>query len=306
VLNELQIGALDRFLDNRNSSEFPLLDNCQENSTYKTFNGSKQVWTGSQRKAFIRLKCGIRAHDGEVLRFLTLTSAPEMLRSIQDVFDCMKTAVKRYTPERLVREGYVSRNKLRKFYPNKNPCSSLKFEYIKIKTSEGNGVLHIPYYGDYLPYNFLCDLFSYYSGFAWDLDIRKVGKIRRSDRDRKKVSYYVINQYVTNQKDENGNSAYMGYSCSWNWIFRGFTAWYNEFRRTHWHLDYDERELLITNYLVNKNWIPPPVVSYLEDFGLENGYSQYWDGPGWDERFEYRRWMNRNCGAELPVGDLNC
>ena len=170
----------------------------------------------------------------------------------------MKTAIKRYTPYRLMKEGYITKNKIHRYYPNKNPFDQLKFDYIKIKTTEGNGVLHIPFYGDFLPYNFLCDLFSYYSGFAWDLDIRKIGKSPRSNEDRKKISYYVMNQYVTNQTDEYGNSSYNGYSTSWNWIFHGFTTWYNDFKDTHRHLDYFERDKILTNLLLYKKWIPPP------------------------------------------------
>jgi len=238
--------------------DFPLLDKSLENSTYKTFNRYKQVWSPSQRNAFLRVKSGIVRHQGKILRFLTLTSAPEMLRSLQKTFDCMKTAIKRYTPHRLYKEGYISKNKIKFYYPGKNPFDTLDFEYIKIKTTEGNGVYHIPYFGDFLPYNFLCDLYSYYTGFAWDLDIRRVGKTPRSNKDRKKLSYYVMNQYVVNQQDEQGISQYNGYSTSWNWIFRGFTKWYNQFRSDYQHLDYLDRDKLVNKFLLRKGWIPPP------------------------------------------------
>ena len=233
---------------------FPLLDNSQVNSTYRNNIRYKQPWTPSQRNAFLRVKCGITTHHDKRLRFLTLTSAPEMLRSLQNVFDCMKTAIKRYTPHRLYKEGYINKNGLRRFYPNKNLFEGLEFEYIKIKTTEGHGVLHIPYFGDYLPYNFLCDLFSYYSGFAWNLDIRQVGKTPNSNKDRKKLAHYVMNQYATVGQ----GGAYDGYSTSWNWIFRGFSKWYHQFRCDYHHLDYLEFQDIVNNFLIRKKWIPPP------------------------------------------------
>jgi hypothetical protein len=265
----------------------PLLDNNRENSTYKTFNGSKNVWTNSQRNAFVRVKCGITAHKGEILRFLTLTSAPEMLRPINSVFDCMKTMIRRYTPYRLYKENYINKNGLRHFYGNKNPDEGLKFDYIKIKTTEGNGVLHIPYFGDYLPFNFLCDIFSFYSGFAWDLDIRRVGGSPNSNKDRKKLSYYVMNQYVTNQKDKNGFSVYNGYNAGWHWVFRGFTNWYNQFKDNYRCLDYEDRNKVLNAFLIRKGWIPPPEQQFLDGWFSDNSListRNCWNGSGWENR----------------------
>ena len=284
-----------------------LLDNSRENSTYKSFNGSKTVWTGSQRNCFRRVKCGIYRHHGEQLRFLTLTSASEMLRPIGDVFDCMKTMIRRYTPYRLKKEHYIDDNGLRYYYGNKNPFDSLVFDYLKIKTTEGNGVLHILFFGDYLPYNFLCDIFSYYSGFAWDLDIRRVGGKLKANKDKKKVSYYVMNQYVTSQKDANGYSAYNGYNAGWNWIFRGFTNWYNQFVNDYSDKDYLEREQILSYFLMNGKWKPPPIQIVLGvveqnsrliwDGGLYN--EKLWTGDGLEGYGSSLRTMNKSCGDRV-------
>jgi hypothetical protein len=255
-----------------NSGTFPLLDNNLQNSTYKTTNRRKQIWSTSQKNAFLRVKSGITVHKGERLRFLTLTSAPKMIRSLQETFDCMKTRIKNYTPNKIKKEGYVSKNKISFYYPNKNPFEKLKFEYIKIKTTEANGVLHILYFGDYIPYNLLCDLFSYYTGFAWDLDIRQVKTKPGSNKDRKKLAYYVMNQYVTGQTDQEGNSAYSGYSSSWNWIFKGFTKWYDQYRKDYRHLDYNERNEIINQFLIKKRWIPPPKQQLLDDYDPEGSF----------------------------------
>ena len=284
--------------------DFSLLGVSQENCTYSRAKGLKQVWNSSQRNAFLRIKCGILAHNNEILRFMTLTSAEEMLRDINEVFRCMKTMIKRYTPYRLMKEGYIKKRNVRFYYPNKNPFSKLNFEYIKIKTSEGNGVLHIPFFGDYLPYNFLCDLFSYYSGFAWNIDIRKVRGKALSNRDKRKLSYYVMNQYVVNQSDENGESSYKGYSTSWNWIFRGFTKWYNEFKSTLRSFDYVERNKMLARFLLCKGWIPPPEQVLLDNWDVDDSFIKTrleLDFQSWDDRYNVKRWMNRGCGPGVAI-----
>jgi len=82
------------------------------------------------------------------------------------------------------------------------------FQYCKITTNEGNGVIHLLYTGKYISQRWLSwnwnDIHSSYI-----VDIRKV-------KDDKPVANYLINQYLSNQK-----CSYTRMSMSKKWMFPG-------------------------------------------------------------------------------------
>jgi hypothetical protein len=89
-------------------------------------------YTKKQRRAFQRLISGLTVGKSrrERLRFMTLTSSPESVsRKRNDDFRALKMRV------------------LRRYH--------FKMKYWKIRTNEGNGVLHIVFRGKYIPQKWL-------------------------------------------------------------------------------------------------------------------------------------------------------
>ena len=66
------------------------------------------------------------------------------------------------------------------------------FEYCKVRTSEGNGVLHVVYRGTYIEQKWLSDVWKELHG-AYVVDIRKVYG------EKKQLAYYLC-RYVTSQR----------------------------------------------------------------------------------------------------------
>ena len=149
---------------------------------------------------------------------MTLTSSDEAVEPVSLDFRILVLRIRRMTPARLVREHYLQERDLRKFYPGKSRLEPLKFEYCKIETSEGNGVLHVVYFGDYIPQRWL--------SAAWGLIHRSrivdVRAIARADRGALRLARYVVAQYCS------GQSQFIRHDSSAGWVFRGFVR---EFRR---------------------------------------------------------------------------
>ena len=156
---------------------------------------------------------GIKRHSGQEMKFLTLTSKyPGGLGAAWHTF---RKRIERMTPARLVKEGWMDVNKLHYYYPNKPLTEPLRMEYLKIETREGNGVLHAIFYGDYLPYAWLSQVWSKVHEGSWNIHISSTkGGVRRPNR----VASYVLRQYVQNQ------SAHIRTSYNHRWVFKGFVG----------------------------------------------------------------------------------
>ena len=136
--------------------------------------------------------------------------------SLNNHFQVLRKRIKRYSPYRLYKEGYISKNKMAKVYKKEEYFKTFDFEYFKVETNEGNGVLHILYRGSYLPYDFLVDNWQEIHN-SWDVNIMKINL-----NDSKNAAGYVVSQYVGGQ-----GSSYVRSSQSWKWVFRGFKSlWY--------------------------------------------------------------------------------
>jgi hypothetical protein len=71
-------------------------------------------WSDSQKHCYHRIKTGCRCHKNDILRFLTLGPSPNMKRDQQASFRALKERIKRQTPLKLYKNGYVSRSQLRR------------------------------------------------------------------------------------------------------------------------------------------------------------------------------------------------
>jgi hypothetical protein len=180
-------------------------------------------FNSKQKRSFQTVLSGLKfaRYGGKTIRFLTLTSSllwaqSEGSAQLNSDFQVLKKRICRYSPYRLYKEGYITKSNMISKYGHRNILSKFHFEYFKVETNEGNGVLHILYRGSYLPYNFLVDNWQDIH-LSWDVSIKHI------DIDNSKsAACYVVSQYVSNQK-----SSYVRSSWSWNWVFRGFKfIWY--------------------------------------------------------------------------------
>ena len=124
----------------------------------------------------------------ERLRFMTLTSSLESKdRNLNADFRALKLRI------------------LRKFH--------FKMKYWKIRTNEGNGVLHIIYRGRYIPQRWLsvqwADIHKSYV-----VDVRSLFETRKGLTG---IAFYLIGNYLTKQSFER-------MSWGYSWVFPAFVS----------------------------------------------------------------------------------
>jgi hypothetical protein len=123
---------------------------------------------------------------GERLRFMTLTSAP--WSSILE----------------LARHFNILTKRIRRKFG--------KFDYWRILTNEGFGVLHVVYRGSYIPQAWL--------SMAWaEIHGAPIVDIREIKDTPKRVARYVVGHYLSHQTFER-------MSYSWRWVFKGFVTYW--------------------------------------------------------------------------------
>jgi len=178
-------------------------------------------WSFAQHCCFQAIRSGVLCHKGRTLRFLTLTSCVGMARSIEACFKLLVERIERMTPGRFVELGFVSAYRMEHYFPGLGHDEFVDFDYLSVLTSEGaSGVLHILYFGDYLPERWLKIVWSEITGGAW---IANISIVNVSCDDAKAVSFYVVNQckvfnYVA------GQSKYVHHSYSRDWVYRGWRS----------------------------------------------------------------------------------
>lgn len=149
------------------------------------------IWSPKQRRAYQRIMSGFKfaqfLHCR--LRFMTLTTSNEGRDN--DIQRDLIVLVKR----------------IRRHYG--------RFDYVRVKTDEGNGVLHLIYRGSYIPQKWLSQ--------QW-VDIHKSWNVDIRDTQRYHCSY-VINQYLA------GQSQFVRYSMTMKWVFRGFVSYWYQVKR---------------------------------------------------------------------------
>jgi hypothetical protein len=90
------------------------------------------------------------------------------------------------------------------------------FEYWKLKTSEGHGVLHIIFSGPWIPHSWLSR--------SWEeIHLSPIVYIQELRRRRKRLISYLMSHYLP---AHDVGHLYTRMSWSWDWVFRGFAgAW---------------------------------------------------------------------------------
>jgi len=127
--------------------------------------------------------------------------------------DCKRLIqiIRRLTPYKIYKLGYLTKRQLPHLYNRNDLNKHFNFEYFKVNTNEGNGVIHLVARNEYIPYNLLVDIWNDVH-LTWDLNIQKVDT--ENKKSCKNSAWYIVNQYIANQ-----GSSYTRSSMSKNWIF---------------------------------------------------------------------------------------
>ena len=151
--------------------------------------GKFSIWSPKQRRAYHRIMSGYKMSQfcNDKLRFMTLTTSNQG------------------RDNNLRKDFIVLVKRIRRRYR--------RFEYVRVRTSEGNGVLHVLYRGSYIPRAWLKSQWEDIHQ-SWNVDIRDTRRYHCS---------YVINQYLC------GQSSFVRYSMTQNWVFKGFVAKWRAF-----------------------------------------------------------------------------
>lgn len=194
-----------------------MLDN---NSTYQEV--KKKAWndlTPFQKRLKAKrgryyhcLASGMRWHKNDEQYFLTLTSSPDS-QSLYKSFNHFVKLVRMATPNSLVKGDYMSRNDALKWFQKGDLDKCLRFEYCKLQTSEGCGVLHIVFAGSRIPIKFIRAIWSH----IHDAKQIVIKHIQKEDADgNKRLKNYLMKQYLY------GQDGFIRYSCSDDWIYPGY------------------------------------------------------------------------------------
>jgi len=148
----------------------------------------KVGYTKKQRRAFQRLMSGLTVGKSrkERLRFMTLTSSTESVgRNLNADFRALKMRI------------------FRKYH--------FKMKYWKIRTNEGNGVLHIVFRGRYIPQEWLSEQWA---------DIHKspivdIRSLRETGKGLQGIVFYLVGNYLAKQSFER-------MSWGYSWVFPAF------------------------------------------------------------------------------------
>lgn len=147
-----------------------------------------------RKRAFQRLVSGLQIarNENAYMRFMTLTSPRGGgKRSIRKSFDVLKLCIKRATLER---DGFLG----------------FKFNrYFCIRTAEGNGVLHVIFWGRFIPQAWLSSQWERIHG-AFRVDIRACHTVRKRVNG---LVGYLLTEYVSKQPIER-----MSYGWLWAWL----------------------------------------------------------------------------------------
>jgi hypothetical protein len=158
-------------------------------------------WGPKARRWYQRVLSGVTHHQANRrrLRVMTLTTSPEG-RARCELGASWGTLLKRIR-RRWVLEG---------------------FEYWKLRTSEGHGVLHIIFSGPYIPHAWLTRTWK-------EIHFSPVVYLQELRYRRKRLISYLMTHYLPAHDEP---SLYTRMSWSWGWVFRGFAgAWRYFWRR---------------------------------------------------------------------------
>lgn len=162
---------------------------------------NSQVWSTQQRRCFQRIMSGLyfAKIKGSAIRFITLTTSKQgMEHNLYRDFRMLKYRIKR-------RFGL--------------------FEYLKVNTNEGFGVIHLIYKGSYIPQRWLSENWN-------DIHNSRVVDIRFMRGGSNGLGSYVVSQYLSDQR-----TSFIRYSWSWGWVYCGFVKYWKKIIKEYFFKD---------------------------------------------------------------------
>lgn len=170
------------------------------------------------------LKSGMIWNQNKPLCHLVLTS-PVGARDISVSFNHLRLEIKRLTVGYLLENGYLTKYHYKRFYDGREPDSPIEFEYLALKTDEGNGVYHIITSGDYLPVSWLQPKWSHIHGVGTGREKGICIRIRHLNEngDAERIQSYVMGHYLTAQR------GYVNHSQSRGWLFNGYRRQFKKY-----------------------------------------------------------------------------
>lgn len=164
-------------------------------------------------RIFHRMATGLQIaqNEGEQMRFMTLTTAPNRvkkrngeIRTITESFELLRSKIKWSTIKKAGFKGF----KFNRYY-----C---------LRTEEGNGVLHIIFWGRYIPIDWLRRTWYEIHG-AIQADVRMVSTKRKRVNG---LVGYLLDRYLLNQKIKR-------MSYGWRWAWLGFCKSWKNVKQTY-------------------------------------------------------------------------
>ena len=148
-------------------------------------------WDRKRNRAYHRILSGLKKanYNNKRIRFLTLTTSN--IVHYPDLKNDFQVLVKR------IRRKYGD------------------FEFFRVKTSEGFGVIHLVYWGCFIPQKWL--------SYTWlDIHNSPIVDIREIDNKLKNVARYIVSQHIA------GQEKLIRSSWSWHWVYPRFVRdWKN-------------------------------------------------------------------------------
>jgi len=205
-----------------------------------------KVWSAKHFRCNDRIKAGVKLHEGEILRFLTLNTPVEAKRDLTKAFHILYKRIKRLTVDGLIRDGYIS-NRQASFYYGKDKSyydKLFRFDFLRVKSKGIDSVhLHILFYGQFIPFDWL--YFNWKDVLGVDFIVKNTVDIKQckkscdgSLRNVKSLSSYCVNQYVA------GQTGFMSWYSSRDWLEKDFLNNWNIFIDSYGKLRSDERFVL--------------------------------------------------------------
>lgn len=188
----------------------------------------RMEWSSKQKHSYSTLMTGLKKCSvlGKTARHVVLTTSNDVRvkgnhKQLYADYKEVVKRVRRLTPLKLVTMQFIAPSDLRKYYPNKPINEKMEFEYNKVRTSEGNGVLHVIEVGDFIPYHWLKDQWEDIH-FSPNISITAI-----NNKHYRQRAHYVVSQYVVSH-----TTAYVRASSSKNFIYPHWREDYENIRNT--------------------------------------------------------------------------
>lgn len=214
-------------------------------------------WDKKRKKAYARCLDGLRKASilGNRVRFLTLTTPA-----------CNGENLDNDNKRKLIQLLW----RLLYFRIKDSVCYNID-AYFSVRTSEGNGVIHVVFTGDYIDFEWLQEEWVKINGsnFIWICDPYKYFK------DDKSVARYFVSQYIgVCQPDD------FVYGFSHNWIYPGFIKDFKECKKCS--CDYSVEPVYIDYYgyphfKVDYVKLYDKWFDWIEDKVLMHRYNEVWE-----------------------------